>query len=123
MGVRSDDGSTMIRPNLGTNRRLIFRDLSIGPEHCMLELPTPGLDGYMTFYTDPTCTELCSGPSANCIKQTIHNSFTGFNISGVFDVSDVHGVNVYQSSELPDGSRISGLRGIVEIERGLSRDA
>ncbi len=87
----------------------------------MHELPTPGPDGYIVFYTNPTCTELCDGPDASCMRQVMHSSFQGFNITGHFEVSDVHGHNTYRDrNAVPEGvDKIHGLTGIAQVEGGL----
>ena len=85
----------------------------------MHELPAPGSDGYIVFYTNPTCTELCDGPDKSCIRQVIHSSFQGFNISGDFEVSDVHGHYMYRDINGEGSGELEGLTGIAQIEAGI----
>lgn len=113
-----DDG---FFPNLGTERRIGMRKLRIAPDLCAVDLPEPNSDGYIAFYTNPTCEELCDGPSPNCILQRIHSSFTGHSIDDVFVTNDAHGHNPY----IVEGPRgvPSGQRGIAQVEGALGISA
>lgn len=111
------NGDSGFFPNLGNERRISMRELRIAPELCGVDLPEPNSAGYMAFYTNPTCEELCTGPSPNCILQRIHSSFDGIGIDGTFVTNDVHGHHGYR----PEGPRgvPDGGRGIAQEEGAL----
>lgn len=108
-------------PNLGNNRRIFMRGLRIAPDLCDLDLPEPNADGYMVFYTNPTCDALCDGPGPNCVMQRMHSSFDGVSLDETYATNDAHGHFPYE----PEGPRgvITGLQGIAQVEGALGVDA
>lgn len=110
-------------PNMGNNRQVRMRGISVGPQYCDYQLPEAGSDGYMKFYTNSYCTEICSGPSSDCVMQKIHKSFTGLTMDGHYEVTDVHGHNTYEFKhaidDFDDENEVKGLRGIRQVEGAL----
>ncbi len=49
----------------------------------------------------------------------MHSSFQGFNISGDFEVSDVHGHYTYRNINGDGNGELEGLTGIAQIEAGI----
>jgi hypothetical protein len=102
-------------PNMGHDREINMIGLSIGAEHCDLELPEPNADGYRVWYTDPTCTQLCDGPGRTCVMQRMHTSFHGVSIDGKFATSDAHGHNIY----FVEGDDADFFGNIAQVEGAL----
>lgn len=106
-------GANDFFPNLGNERRISMKELRIAPDLCAVDLPAPNPSGYMAFYTNPTCEELCTGPGPNCVLQRIHSSFDGLSIDGTFATNDVHGHNPYE---------VEGPRGVPMGQRGIAQE-
>jgi hypothetical protein len=123
LGSPPDKYRDYFSPNLGFNRELVLRGISVGPQYCDHALPEPNADGYHVFYTDPYCGKLCDGPGKNCVMQKIHSSFKGLTVNQHYEVSDMHGHNTYEIAH-PDGidafeSEKGGLNGVRQVEGAL----
>lgn len=124
LGNAPDKYRSYFFPNLGTNREIIFRGTSIGPEHCQFKLPKVGADGI--FYTDQYCQKTCDGPGPNCVRQIMKPEFKGFSANDAYSISDVHGHNMYEVSR-PGGpddfeNEVEGLHGYEQYEGALGID-
>lgn len=105
-------------PNKGLERFVVLLGLTISPEHCMHDLPEPNADGYIIFYTNNVCEELCDGPGKDCMRQVIHKSFTGLRANGGrYVTSDVYGHHTYKKA-----TDFREKNGIAEVEDALSLD-
>lgn len=108
-------------PNLGCNRGIVFRHVTISRNNCKVPPPKVGADG--VYYTDQYCSKLCDGPGPNCVRQVMKPEFDKVTLHGSYAITDVHGHNVYQIG-LPGGpddfeNEIRGLRGFQQYEGAL----
>jgi hypothetical protein len=95
LGNEPNQYQTYFGPNMGMNREIIFRNISLGVKYCNFTIPNRGEDG--VFYTDQYCKEVFDGPGKNRIRQVMKPSFTGVTINNAFGISDVHGNSYYET--------------------------
>jgi hypothetical protein len=121
LGSDPDEYRTIFRPNLGSNREIVFFGIVIGPNQCKFDLPTRISSGI--FYTDQYCKEVFDGPGKNRVRQIMKPTFTGVNLNDAFAISDVHGHSYYEISR-PGGpddfeNEKEGLEGFNQYEASL----